>query len=359
MLTLVINKTLLSQQKHPSLALKCLLTLILLLSLASCSTQNQQAHHASIIVFGTTVNITVYHHENELKNAIQAIQTVEKQFHLFHKKWHAWEPGGIVSKINQAITTNTPIKINDSVKSFIIKSQELTLKSHGLFDPGIGQLIALWGFHGEEWQGPPPKEQLITEWLATQPSILDIYFKNDMLYSKNSGVQLDFGGNAKGLAIDIALQSLKDVGIKNAIVSIGGDMKAIGLKNGQPWNIGIQNPFKPREAIASIHLNSGESIVTSGTYQRYFEWQGKRYSHILNPKTGYPANSFASVTVVHPDAVIADSAATALLIAGPENWKRILISMQIKYAMLIDKQGKIFQTESMSKRIKLLEVLSQ
>ena len=333
--------------------------LILSTFLISCSNQQQVAHNTSIIVFGTTVNITIYHNKDNSKTALESIRKVEYLFQDFHQKWHAWEQGGIVSKINDAISNNNPIKINDSIKNFIIKSQILTQQSQGLFDPGIGQLIDLWGFHADNWQGPPPEKQQIQNWLGSRPSLLDIYFKGLTLYSSNPNVQLDFGGNAKGLAIDLALESLRNSGIENAIVSIGGDMKAIGSKNGQPWHVGIQNPQQPDRAIASLFLKNGESVVTSGTYQRYFEWQGQRYSHIINPNTGYPANSFASVTVIHPDATSADAAATALLIAGPEQWQNIAQSMGIQLAFLVDNQGKIFKTKAMNERIQELQDTSK
>jgi len=174
------------------------------------------------------------------------------------------------------------------------------------------------------------------------------------LKSTNTLVQLDFGGNAKGLAIDIALKTLKESGIKNALVSIGGDMKAIGFKNHQAWSIGIQSPQNPSQAFAQVFLNSGESIVTSGNYQRFFDWQGQRYSHILNPTTGYPANSFSSVTVIHSDATTADAAATAILIAGPDRWREIAKSMQITQVICVEQNGNILQTKAMAKRIKLL-----
>ena len=322
------------------------------LLLTSCQSESVTPTKGSIIIFGTFVEIVVYDQHKE--NAEKAIAKVEETFQVMHKEWHAWEKGGIVSKINQAIADQKPIKVPQSVKNFIITSQKLSQESHGLFDPGIGSLVALWGFHSEKWQGPPPTKENIQAWLNHKPSIANISFKNNQLISSNKYVQLDFGGNAKGLAIDIALNTLKKAGIKNALVSIGGDMKVIGTKNHQAWSIGIQNPKNPDSAIAKISLNSGESIVSSGTYQRYFEWQGQRYSHILNPNTGYPANSFSSVTVIHSDATTADSAATALLIAGPENWLKTAHDMGVTQAFCIDQSGKIFQTKAMSKRIKLL-----
>ena len=328
-----------------------------LLILSSCSTQKHIEHRTTIVVFGTLVDILIFSPPHQTEQTEQAIQTVEQQFHQFHQQWHAWEQGGIVSKINRAIAQQQPIEIADSVKAFILDSQLLTQQSQGLFDPGIGQLVALWGFHSETWQGPPPAQSDIQAWLERRPSLLDISFDGNTLISSNPNVQLDFGGNAKGLAIDMALASLQKSGIQNALVSIGGDMKAIGSKNGAPWRIGIQNPQHPSQVFASLSLKSGESVVTSGSYQRYFEWQGQQFSHILNPKTGYPAQSFASVTVLHPNAITADAAATALLIAGETQWEAIAKSMGIQYVFAVDQHGNVFQTEAMAQRISIRPLL--
>jgi len=321
---------------------------------SGCQTHSQPLTptHTQLIVFGTYVDITVYTQDPLI--AQQAIQTVESRFQTFHQEWHAWEKGGIISRINESIASQKPIEISDSIKQFILKSQKLSQQSGYLFDPGIGQLIALWGFHNEDWQGPPPSEDKIQNWLSTRPSIQDIEFQQLQLISQNADVQLDFGGNAKGLALDIAMQQLQGAGIKNAIVNIGGDMRVIGTKNQQAWRIGIQNPDSPDTPIAMIELAGNESVVTSGTYQRFFEWKGQQFSHILNPNTGKPAQSFASVTVVHQDATTADSAATALLIAGHKHWKKIAQQMGVENVFIIDREGQTFQTLSMTKRLQLL-----
>lgn len=322
------------------------------LSIGGCATQPIETK-AELLVFGTLVQITTYTAHRE--QAEQAIQAVETRFQQFHHEWHAWEKGGIVSKMNEAIRQGHPIEVADSVKQFILKSQHLAKQSDYLFDPGIGQLIALWGFHSEHWQGPPPDKRAIHHWLKTRPSIADLHFEGHQLSSRNPHVSLDFGGNAKGLALDIAINELRAAGIHHAVVNIGGDMRVIGEKNQtQPWRIGIQNPRDPQRALAEVDLSGDLSIVTSGTYQRYFEWQGQRFSHILNPNTGYPAQGLVSVTVIHPDATTADAAATALLIAGSAHWREIAQKMGINEALVIDEKGQIQQTKAMEKRLKLL-----
>lgn len=306
------------------------------------------------VVFGTQVSLTLY--DTPAQEAQTAIRQIEQRFYQFHQDWHAWEKGGIVSKINQAIAQQTPITVSADIKAFIEKSQRLAQQSNNLFDPGIGQLIRLWGFHSEDWHGPPPSEQAIQNWLATRPSIQDIQFNQLTLTCSNPNVSLDFGGNAKGLALDIAMTTLQQAGIKNAVVNIGGDLRVMGSKHGQPWRVGVQNPLDKNadSPLGYLELMGAESLVTSGSYQRYFEWQGKRYSHIINPNTGYPADHFISVTVLHPDATTADAAATALMIAGQENWQTLAKQMGIEYALMISETGARYMTKKMENRFKML-----
>lgn len=324
-------------------------------TLSGCSNPSPPPTKATIVVFGTLVDLTLYHPDRQQAEA--AIRQVETEFMRFHTEWHAWEKGGIIGKVNQAIAESKPIEVPLSVKTFILKSQALTRATDGLFDPGIGKLVELWGFHKERWTGPPPTDEVVQGWRQQRPSLLDLSFQGLTLTSQNDQVQLDFGGNAKGLAIDMALDIISNAGIKSALVSIGGDMKALGLKNNQAWSVGIENPIhsgSANQVAAAIQLNAGESLVTSGTYQRYFEWQGQRYSHIINPNTGYPAAGFASVTVLHSDATTADAAATALLIAGPMHWLQLAKRMGLEYVLCIDEHGQILQTKAMEKRTKLL-----
>lgn len=324
------------------------------LLLNGCSQPTPAPIKTQMIVFGTQVNISLYpNNATEVAQSKIALQAIETEFYQFHQDWHAWDKGGILSKINQAIRDEKTIEVADSVKAFIVKSQVLAKDSGYLFDPGIGSLIQLWGFHSETWQGPPPSQTGLTTWLKQHPSIADITFEGPRLSSKNPFVSLDFGGNAKGLALDIAMDTLKQNSIPNAIVDIGGDMRIRGDKQGQPFHIGIQDPKNPQQAIASLDLQGDESVVTSGTYQRFFEWQGQRFSHILDPRTAYPANAFASVTVIHSDATTADAAATALMIAG-KDWQKVAQAMGVEQVFIIDGNGNFFFTPQMRNRIKLL-----
>lgn len=328
--------------------------LLTLVFLSGCSPSQPEPIKSQIIVFGTQVNISIYpNNATEVTQGKLALRAIEAEFYQFHQDWHAWDKGGILSKINQAIRDEQSIEVADSVKQFIVKSQDLAQASGYLFDPGIGSLIKLWGFHSETWQGPPPSQTQLNTWLAQKPTIAALSFAGNQLSSSNRFVSLDFGGNAKGLALDMAMNTLKQNHIQNAIVDIGGDMRVLGNKHNQPFRIGIQDPRNPTETIASIELQGDETVMTSGTYQRFFEWQGQKFSHLLDPRTAQPAKAFASVTVIHPDATTADAAATALMIAGAD-WQNVANAMGIQEVFVIDNAGNFFFTPQMRLRIKLL-----
>ena len=325
------------------------LTLLLGLIFAGCSAPTPPIEQ-TFYAFGTEVQVLII--DQDPTKAQQAIQQVEQAFHQFHRQWHAWEPGGTLYQINQAIAQDQPIKVSAETQAFIEKTQALSAKTDYIFDPAIGQLIRLWGFQGQQEVSPPSDADRQT-WLSSRPSIRDLYFENHHLLSRNPDVQLDFGGNAKGLALDIAEDILLEQGIQTALINIGGDSKVIGHKpNNQAWLFGIQNPKNPQQAIARVEVYANENIFTSGTYQRYFDWQGQRYSHIINPNTAWPADSLASVTVIDEDAIKADTAATALLIAGPQNWQVLAARLGVTRVLTIDQQGQIAMTAAMQERVK-------
>ncbi|MDR9498006.1 MAG: FAD:protein FMN transferase [Hydrogenovibrio sp.] len=315
-----------------------------------------QTHQTRFPVFGTVVSLTA--NETDRQTAQSVFSQIEQRFHAMHKDWHAWNQSGQLHRINQAIARGEPIEVPPLFKRFILKTQALSKASDALFDPAIGSLIALWGFHSEHWEGPPPSKAERQAWLKTRPRITDLWFEGLTLHSRNPAVQLDFGGNAKGLALDLAAERFKAAGIDNAVINIGGDLRILGQRDPQTyqaWSIGVQDPADPTQALASITVEGDESLVTSGTYQRAYQWQGQTFSHILNPNTAAPTDYFASVTVAHPDATTADSAATALMVAGPSQWQRIADRMGIKQAFVVAPDGRCFATPAMAERLHMVQ----
>ena len=177
----------------------------------------------------------------------------------------------------------------------------------------------------------------------------DLELQDGRARTDNPRLQLDLGAFAKGVAVDRAIAALRAAGIDNAIVNAGGDLRAIGARE-RPWRIGIRHPRAPG-VLASIETRGDESIFTSGDYERYFEAEGTRYHHIIDPRSGYPARGTASLTVIHTEAATADAAATALFVAG-DAWPRTAADMGINRVMRVRADGTVEMTPAMAGRIR-------
>ncbi len=332
----------------PSL-FRIILTLPMLLLLSACSREPQVEQH-TVFVFGTLVEITLTGVEKG--EAESAFLDVERQLLDYHSQWTPWEEDSDLSRLNKAIKDKQPLTIPPSLEPLIRESRIHYRSSEGLFNPAIGGLIKLWQFHRHDEPGiQPPDDEAIQALLRQAPAIDDIEQDGDMAHSSNSRVDLNFGAFAKGYAIEQAIATLADVGIENAIINAGGDLVVAGSKQQRNWRIGIRHP-REEGTIASLNALPGEAVFTSGDYERYYVHEGKRYNHILDPRTGYPAMVSQSVTVIDTDPGKADAAATALFVAGPEDWHRIARSMGIRYAMLIDAEGTIYMNPAMQKRLR-------
>ncbi len=328
-----------------------LFTLLLLFSLSACNAPPQSAQY-QIFVFGTLVDVTLFGADKEKQQ--KAVATITQDFQQMHHDWHAWNPGPLVD-INKAIAAGKPAKVIPSLIPIIEQSTQLSDQSDGLFDPAIGGLLNLWGFQSDgRPNGPPPPKAAIEKWVKAAPRMDDITLNGDILTSSNKAVQLDFGAFAKGYAIDLAIQRLREFGINNAIVNAGGDLRAIGSKSGKPWRVGIRHP-QGQGVLASLEVSGDESVFTSGNYERYREYEGVHYAHILDPRTGMPVDGVTSVTVIHDNGAVADAAATALVVAGPKEWHRIAKQMGIKYVMLVDDAGVVYMNPAMQKRVQFQE----
>ena len=318
---------------------------------ASCSnTANTEFKH-NIFAFGTLIEITL--RDTTETKANTAFDHLERKFHAYHASWSPWETGSDLSRINDSIEAGSRISAPQAVLPLIIASKDLFEKSNGLFNPAIGNLINLWQMHRHDEKDISPPDAADIDRLVTQdPDMSDIHIDGTLIESRNPGVQLSLGAFAKGYAIDLAMEYLQSQGIENAVINTGGDLRVIGQHGERPWRIGIRHPRKD-DVIAWLDADPNESIFTSGDYERFYMYDGKRYHHILDPRTGYPATGSISVTVIHHDAGIADAAATALFVAGPEHWHEIARAMDIKYVMLIDDGYRIHMNPAMQKRIHL------
>lgn len=346
------------------LYLKRLLILLTLVIVSSACQQKPHApreYHDNFLVFGTIINVTLLDVDD--KTAEEAFRYIREDLKVMHRVWHVWEPGSLM-RINQLLEYTSEFSAAPSVLELIHVAKDLAIKSQHLFNPAIGKLIALWGFHSNKQAGILPSDQAIKKLVKQNPTLEDITIKGVRMSNNNAAVKIDLGGIAKGFAIDRLLNYLKQRGIHNALINTGGDLKVIGKHSNRPWRIAIRDPrFKYQDqhtnkklnVIALLDLNDNEAAFTSGDYERYFKNkknQDKHLHHIIDPRTGYPATGTQSVTVLHQNAATADAAATALFVAGPKQWVEIAKSMGIKYVLLIDENGKLHVSAAMKKRLK-------
>jgi len=303
------------------------------------------------LAFGTLIDLSIVGVHRE--DAERASQLVERDFQFMHRAWHAWEPGPM-GRVNRLLAEGATFAAPPSVLPLVNKSIEYAERSGNLFNPAIGHLVDLWGFHTDSPEcRPPPAAADIKRLVAANPRMSDIHAEGILMRCDNPAVKLDFGAIGKGYGIDIAVAHLRELGIRNAILNAGGDLRAIGDRDGQPWRIAIRRPTGGVFAI--IGVSGDESVFTSGDYERNFIYEGKTYHHIIDPRTGWPAEGTHSVTVLHTDATAADAAATALFVAGPKDWYKVAKRMGIGYVLLLDTEGTIHMNPEMAERVELMD----
>jgi thiamine biosynthesis lipoprotein len=329
------------------------LILFVIFALTSGCQQKSREHHDNFLVFGTIINVTLLNIDN--KTAEEAFRHIREELKVMHRVWHVWEPSPLM-RTNQLLQYTGEFSTAPSVLELIHVAKDLAIKSQHLFNPAIGKLIALWGFHSNNQAGTVPSDQAIKALVKQNPTLENITIEGIRMSNTNAAVKIDLGGVAKGFAVDRLLNYLKKRGIHNALINTGGDLKVIGKHGDRQWKIAIRDPRKIQGIVASIELNDNEAAFTSGDYERYFKNKknkNKYLHHIIDPRTGYPATGTQSVTVLHQNAATADAAATALFIAGPTQWVEIAKAMNIKHVLLIDEDGKLHISRAMEKRLKL------
>lgn len=322
--------------------------LVLLLFLTACSPPplvQQQSY-----VFGTLVEISVYGAPEAQARAATA--AVLARFDHLHHTLHAWQPSDL-SRLNAALARGERTPVTPELAAMLRDAQTLSIQSGNLFNPAIGGLIALWGFHTDTPQSRVPDSAAIARWVKQQPRMGDLHIENNTVWSDNPAVQLDLGGYAKGRALDDAVAILKAHGIKNALVNIGGNVIALGQHGDRPWRVGIQHPRKAG-TLATLDLLDGEAIGTSGDYQRYFEAGGRRYCHVIDPRSGWPATGMQSVTILLRGAragTRSDALSKPLFIDGVAQLADHAAQSGVRDYLAVDASGKTVRSPTLAARL--------
>jgi thiamine biosynthesis lipoprotein len=264
------------------------------------------------MVMGTVVNISIYN-SGAVEDPRQEIKFALNKLEEYDHLWSISNPNSVISRMNSEAGIKS-VSVDDKTLYLLLNSVKLEEKTGGAFNIRIGPITDLWGFHTEHPRLPSTLE--ITDVLPLVKGA--IYFAGNSCLLGKTGMKLDLGGIAKGYGVDLTMDYLLERGIKSGIVEAGGDLRAFGNRGkGRFWHIGIRHPRKLEELYATLKV--GEcAVATSGDYQQYFELEGKRYHHIIDPETGYPSNQCVSVTVIAQNCIEADALATALFVMGPD-----------------------------------------
>jgi FAD:protein FMN transferase len=298
------------------------------------------------LLMGTLVSITTWGVEEgkEGKAVTEAFLEIARVESLMssHKE------SSQVAHINQG----KPQTVDKELIELLKEALRIKQLSNGAFNPGLGKLITLWGFSNDNPAIKPPNDAAIISWLKMFKGGdgIEVSEKNSTISIINTAFALDLGGIAKGYAIDRAIWSLKNSGVQNALVNAGGDIRGIGKKGEKPWRVGIQHPREQNKIIVATQWanspNADMAMVTSGDYERFFIYKDKRYHHILDPKSGYPANSgLQSVSVQAKSATLADGLSTAFLVLGEEASKKILKKLPDIEILIVRSDGTHWQSK--------------
>lgn len=304
---------------------------------------------------GTQVSVTLSTGGSRARRegAAEAIAEVERLMQDFGRHWWAWGDGAL-AQINAQLGAGRRADIPPSMRELFARAWGLRQATGGLYEPRIAALVKLWGFHDmAALRDAPPDAgsvQGLLEALRSAPS-----YDGGASYGPAPNVGWDFGGIGKGWIVDAALALLRERGYSDAIVDAGGNLAVRGARGERPWRVGIRDPRSADpEApglLASL-VARDEAVNTHGDDQRYFDHQGRRYAHILDPHTGCPTSGLRALTVVHADGTLAEAGGAALFVAGREHWRRLARKLGLHQVLVVTDEGEVQVTPGFAARAK-------
>lgn len=329
-------------------------SLLLSLLLAACGDRGPTEYRLSGPTMGTSFNVTVVtsspFDQEELKDQIHAaLDNVDRHMSTYR-------PDAELARFNESQLTDW-IPVSARLCEAIEHALGLGTASGGAFDITVGPLVDLWGFGPGESRTRPPSDEAIDEARGRSgPDQLEADCQRPAIRKAHAGLRVDLSGYAKGLAADEVAQLLDENGISDYLIEIGGDLRTGGHNaSGDKWRIAIETPDPAGRNVERIIHVSGLGVATSGDYRNFFEHDGQRYSHTIDPRNGRPvSHDLASVTVLADTAAFADAMATALLVLGPVAGPALAERNGIA-AYFLARNGSVFTELTSSRFLQLTE----
>lgn len=296
-----------------------------------------QIYQETKFLMNTYVEIKIFGEKDEKKSK-NAITLAFQEMEILAKLLNCHDKNSNISKLN----TKGRLRSDGVLSKLITKSVECSKLTNGAFDITVYPLMKLWDFKNKT---QPPTKSRIKQLLPKVNYKLITVYNNRIKLMR--GAEIDLGGIAKGYVVDSAIEILKTLNIKNAFINAGGDIRVLGDKE---WKIGIQHPRKQKGEIIGIIPVRNKAIVTSGDYEQYFEHEGIRYHHIINPKTGYPTNDCISVTIIAEDTITADALSTGIFVMGTERGMELIENLDGIEGIIISKDKKIHFSKGLKEK---------
>ena len=323
----------------------CFVFLIFISALHSASAQ--AVFQRSFIKMGSAFDLTLV--ANNQMEADQLFEQAVAEIDRIERLISSWDQASETSEVNQ-MAGKEAVKVTKELYDLVFRSKAIAQLTNGAFDPTYASVDKIWTFDGRDIE--QPKTEIISVSVAKigfDKIVLDPL--ESSLYLPLQGMKIGFGAIGKGYAADRVKSLLQEQGVAAGIVNASGDMSAWGIKpNGEPWQVGLINP-KNKDKVFAWFPVKNKAVVTSGDYEKFILINGKRYGHIINPKTGFPSQGVISCTVFAPKAELADALSTALFVMGVETGIDFINQLNQVEAIMIDDTGKVHT----SKNIKIDE----
>ncbi len=291
-------------------------------------------------MMGTEISVHLWH-----ENAEQGMSVVEETFTEITRieaLMSTYIEGSEISEINRS-AADAPVAAGDELINLILRSLDISVLTHGAFDITYDSIGQYYDFRERR----RPDAATIQEGLERiDYRLVEVDRLEGTVQFLTRGVRINLGGIAKGYAVEQAVKLLRSRGILHGIVTAGGDSRLLGDRRGQPFMVGIRDPRNEGEVVLTIPLED-EAISTSGDYERYFEEDGKRYHHIIEPMTGEPAGGIRSATIVGPDAVLTDALSTSVFVLGVDRGLRLIATLPDYEGIVIDAEGRLFYSDGL------------
>jgi thiamine biosynthesis lipoprotein len=323
--------------------------LFLLLILTGINSSAQVLRKRTTLLMGGRFDITIV--DKDSLSAERNIDSVIAEVSRIENLISDWRPNTQVSAVNRNAGI-APVKVDAEVFALTRRALHLSTLTNGAFDISFAAMDRIWKFDGSMTSMPTPEAiKKSVEKVGYQNIVLDS--KNSTIFLKRKGMKIGFGALGEGYATDRCRNMMLAKGIKAGIVNGSGDMSTWGHQpDGKPWNIGITNPMRRDTLLAVVPLLKS-AVVTSGSYEKFVVFNGKRYSHIINPATGYPATGLCSVTVFGPSAEVANGLSTSMMVLGKTKGLQ-LIKNHLGYScIMITDDGRVITYRLDLKRYKL------